>query len=704
MGAPLILIGSGIATIILGAVLTYAISKKTENSKIASDRTVATNVDKDSDENVEALDKEKYPGGYLTVLYGSQTGTAESFAIELEREGESHGFCVRIIDLEDIATPDDVKDCLLHEKYLDEDSKKCRAIFLIATYGEGESTDSSVDFVNMMKQKMGLAMSEEDLDMDENISNEEQKGDPEFFSQMEFGVFALGNTQYEHYNAMGKFFDTSIEKLGGKRVVDIGLGNDDDDLEGDFENWKDSKLWPELRKLYTEGTPVNSVAETPSSFSASLPECPFEVEFLPELKGKSDIQVDAIPKEDMQKSTRHYFTAIDCPVTVSRELRGSSDPGSTLHMEIDVSSQEDEIKYQTADNMGVLPVNDSATVESVAQALKFDLDDVFRLKGSSTHTNTSFQHIFPNPCTIRECLSRYCDLTTPPRRSELKLLSKYATDPIDKSALERMASKEGKAEYRSKIVEGHVGTVDIVSKLCPSLVIPLEHFIAAVPRLQPRLYTISSSSSLHPHSVHLTVAIFTAKKTDGSIYKGICTDHLKGIEHNGTCRVFVRNSTFRLPSDSAKPVIMIGPGTGVAPMRAFLQERSHQKHQQKLPVGKNVLYFGCKNREQDYLYADELETYEKDGTLDALYLAFSRETKSKVYVQHLLDKNAEETWQMIHEEKASIYVCGGTKMGLDVVQTLTKIVAQVGEKSDDDAKAYVDGLRSEGRFVQELWS
>lgn len=149
---------------------------------------------------------------------------------------------------------------------------------------------------------------------------------------------------------------------------------------------------------------------------------------------------------------------------------------------------------------------------------------------------------------------------------------------------------------------------------------------------------------------------------------------------------------------------MIGPGTGIAPMRALLQEREHQKTQQKLNVGSNILYFGCKKRNLDFIYKDELEKYEKDGILDQMYLAFSREQTEKVYVQHLLAKNSKETWDLIDAKGAYVYVCGGVKMGADVTEALRKIVAEYGQRSSDDAKKYIEKMTSTGRFVQELWA
>jgi NADPH-ferrihemoprotein reductase len=295
-------------------------------------------------------------------------------------------------------------------------------------------------------------------------------------------------------------------------------------------------------------------------------------------------------------------------------------------------------------------------------------------------------------------------LSGPPRRSELKLLAAYAKDPITKQALMRLSSKDGKAEYKEKILDAKMGIVDIISKLCPSIEMPLEHFISVCPRLHPRYYTISSSSSIHPKSIHATVSVLSEKRQDGSEFKGVCTNYLADLVDNGKIRAFVRESTFRLPADASKPIIMIGPGTGIAPMRALLQERSYQKSKEKKNVGSNILYFGCKKRDLDFIYSDELNAFEKEGILTEMHLAFSREQSEKVYVQHLLAKNAKDTWKLIDEQGAYIYVCGAVKMGQDVSEALRKIIGQHGDRTTTDAKAYLDDMASSGRFIQELWA
>lgn len=678
----LAVVTTGCLTVVLASVLTYALldrNKKRDLNATKSAETSAAAVDANT--TLTAVDLERYPGGVVNVYFATQTGTAESFARQLEREGTDRGFLVHVVDLEDIST-DLAK--LDHQ----------HAIFLTATYGEGEAPDHATQFVSMLKEAAGVDILGEAC---ENIS-------PEALKHLDYAVFGLGNKQYDHYNAMGKFFDNALDKVGGKRILPLGLGDDDEDLEADFEAWKDKCLWPSLVKKYVPGGTVKQ--QNGSKRSKKLPDSPLQVIYHSEKTVATDYD---LPMDQVHSSSRHYFTAFECPVKTVRELRSAQDSDSTVHVEIDIAaaaqalsmSHSNKLTYTTADNFGVLPVNDSAVVSQVAAALQYNLDAVFSVQaaeGSEWHGAP-----FPMPCTVRECLTRYCDLTSAPRRSDLKLLAAYCSDTTDQKALLRMASKEGRAEYKEKILDSLTGLVDLL-KLCPSIQMPLEHFLNVCSALQTRFFTISSSSSVHPDTVHLTVAVTKHQRNDGSMFNGLCSTHLAHCSSATTVRVFHRPSTFRLPADASRPILMVGPGTGVAPMRAFLQERAYQKQKLKLQVGFNILYFGCKKEAHDFIYKDELQNFQESGVLDHLRIAFSREQSEKVYVQHLIKQNADETWRLISEEAAHIYVCGGVKMGQEVSEALKEIISSHGGMSVDAAKDYLAKLSHDGRFIQELWA
>merc|ERR1712146_100104 len=245
---------------------------------------------------------------------------------------------------------------------------------------------------------------------------------------------------------------------------------------------------------------------------------------------------------------------------------------------------------------------------------------------------------------------------------------------------------------------------DLITESFPSVKIPFEYFLHIIPPLQPRYYTISSSSLADPKTLSITVSLTKETTRIGKVHLGVASRYLcsddsqKGFLYHG----FVRPSTFRLPQDKNTPIIMVGPGTGIAPMRAFLQEIRHLRKSGDKKSGEVILFFGCKSRDQDYIYQQELESYVNDGTLTELHNAFSREQKEKVYVQTLLRKDniASHMWELLSRD-AHVYVCGSLAMGHDVKATFTEIVKDMGKVND--APAFMKELEKNKRYIQELW-
>jgi len=678
---------TGATTIFLGSALIYVLSKnkksETESSsslKSLSTGSTETQIDDNQDSQVIKIN----------VLYGTQTGTAETFCQYLEDQGPNYGFKVNKLDLEE-AVVSGFPECLsgFDEGDGSHDAAYC-AIFIISTYGEGEPTDNSKDFIDKLKEKCGL--------------DDDGMKDPNWLDRMEYCVFGLGSRAYDNFNSMGKFTDKYLEMAGAKRIMPLGIGDDNEDLERDFEKWN-VLLWKSLQSYYESELGSKFV----DTVTEEVPTNPYVIEYASE-----EGIMDPVHYSKVNCLSKPYFTSASCPIKDSRQLishpgsiadtLNDSNPQSTLHIEIDLKDGGDVTKYFTADNLAVLPENDPVIVAAVAKACSFDLDASFRVLSKDSK---EILHLFPTPCTIENFLTRYCDLTSPPRRSELKLLSYFAKDDLDIKVLKRLSSADNSEEYREKIIKRHIGLHDILTRLCPSVCLSLDRFIQIVPRLQPRYYTISSSSSLYPHVSSITVSVLRYQRDDGSWFNGCASTFLSKAasqKEKKNISVYVRESTFRLPSDATKPVIMIGPGTGIAPMRAILQERYHQKFKLNLNIGPNVLYFGCKHAATDQLYKDEIESFMQQDVLTHYYPAFSRDQKNKVYVQHLLEKNKEETWDLIHNKGASIFVCGGIQMGHDVSETLRRIILYGAKVNMDDAKTYLDHMHDQGRFVQELWA
>uniref|UniRef100_A0A3Q1MSC4 NADPH--cytochrome P450 reductase n=1 Tax=Bos taurus TaxID=9913 RepID=A0A3Q1MSC4_BOVIN len=576
------------------------------------------------------VEKMKKTGRNIIVFYGSQTGTAEEFANRLSKDAHRYGMRGMAADPEEY----DLADLSSLPEI-----EKALAIFCMATYGEGDPTDNAQDFYDWLQ--------ETDVDL----------------SGVKYAVFALGNKTYEHFNAMGKYVDKRLEQLGAQRIFDLGLGDDDGNLEEDFITWRE-QFWPAVCEHFG----VEATGEESSPFDAKNP-----------------------------------FLAV---VTTNRKLNQGTER-HLMHLELDIS--DSKIRYESGDHVAVYPANDSALVNQLGEILGADLDIIMSLNNLDEESNK--KHPFPCPTSYRTALTYYLDITNPPRTNVLYELAQYASEPTEHEQLRKMASSsgEGKELYLRWVLEARRHILAILQDY-PSLRPPIDHLCELLPRLQARYYSIASSSKVHPNSVHICAVAVEYETKTGRINKGVATSWLRAKEPAGEnggralVPMYVRKSQFRLPFKATTPVIMVGPGTGVAPFIGFIQERAWLRQQGK-EVGETLLYYGCRRSDEDYLYREELAGFHKDGALTQLNVAFSREQLQKVYVQHLLKKDKEHLWKLIHEGGAHIYVCGDARnMARDVQNTFYDIVAEQGAMEHAQAVDYVKKLMTKGRYSLDVWS
>lgn len=381
------------------------------------------------------------------------------------------------------------------------------------------------------------------------------------------------------------------------------------------------------------------------------------------------------------------------------------------------------MSYLTADNLAVLPENSSESVAQLCAHLGFDPDMYFTLKPVSDGSE-EFRHPYPTPCSVRDAVTRYLDINSVPALSLLESLMPYVADKSQKDLFLNHLSTPDSRDLLRKFLKGNGCSVSSLLSpdgLLSSCKVPLVDFLHIVPMQQPRYYTISSSSSANPLTVAITVRLSVtmveSATLEGSLpagrsesgnkdraVQGVCSSYLQRIAPGDRLRVFIRASSFRLPQSLSTPVIMIGPGTGIAPMRAMLQELSHQVGSRTEQLGPVTLYFGCQNRQQDYIYQSELESYQSSGVLGTLHLAFSREGAQKVYVQNLLAENGQVLCQEILDMGGYVFVCGATAMGADILETITNAFATHKGWTRDVAQQTVKSLQQKGRYVQELWT
>lgn len=360
----------------------------------------------------------------------------------------------------------------------------------------------------------------------------------------------------------------------------------------------------------------------------------------------------------------------------NRKLTGEGSAKDTRHFEIDLAGSG--IVYEVGDSLGVLPMNNPALVEEILSVLGFSGDEQVPDPAG-------------NPVTIREALTRFYVIT----EKDKKLLAAIAEKDPTAAHFLPMVTPEGRAE-----LEAYVLGREVIDPLLahPAAKFTPEEFVKCLRKLQPRLYSIASSQKAQPTEVHLTVAA-VRYESHGRKREGVCSTFLADRTGDAHVPVFVHTAKhFRVPEDLSTSAIMVGPGTGIAPFMAFLQERKATG-----ATGKNWLFFGDQKAATDFLYREELEAWQNEGVLHKLSTAFSRDQAEKIYVQHRMLEAAEELYAWL-EQGAYFYICGdASRMAKDVDTALHQVVEKAGGKSAEEAAAYVEELKKSKRYRKDVY-
>jgi len=702
----------------------------------------------------------------LIVLYGSQTGTAQDLGEELARKGRRRGFSP--VELQ---AWDDYDVTRLPEETL--------LLAVVSTTGDGEEPDNMRKSWRFLLRKALPAGS---------------------LGRLRFGTFGLGDSTYPKFNAVARRLHTRLKQLGAKPLVEIGLGDDQSPrgVLGDFDTWCQS-MWPALHALCPGvllPPDVNRPALEPLIYDCQVVEiC---------TGGAGDDVGDAAALG--HRAAPNYPNAQegeeedldDLPAFYQRPY-GARNPGprpfparllvnkrltpddwfqETRHLEFDLGgflegagqgrdedkcggpqgTRQERQPYQAGDVAYLYPENRPNAVSAFLRLCNLHPQTILRIRHhpeGKALTDLTGPGDVPSECRAATLFRRYLDINAVPKRAVLEQLALLAENPEERDKLLELSSPEGADLYHEYCYREKRSVGEVLQDF-PSVRPSLSRLLSLLPRLRPRAFSIASSShplGPSPNQLHLCVAVVAFRTPYKRHRQGLCSSYLASLSPGKRVPLWIRPGSFLLPPDPRTPLIMVGPGTGVAPFKAMVEERAAQRKAMasaangrhdvggkanvegegsvvsNRPPPYEWLFYGCRKEKVDFYYREELEGYTREGKGGeeegrgegglVLVTAFSRDRAdgSKLYVTHRLQEEGPRLWPLLageggpgldpvtNKELASFFVAGSAKrMPTDVLNTLKGVAATEGRLEGKEAGQFLDGLVRARRYCVESWS
>ena len=567
----------------------------------------------------------------LLVLYGSNTGSCESFAQKIVSDSKNNGFLATLGSMDEYAN----------------NLPKDGAVIIITSSYEGHPPDNAKYFVSWI----------------DNLKSDSLK-------DVKYAVFGCGNRDWARtYQAIPKKVDEKLSEAGAIKIIKRGEADARGDFFGDFDNWyKD--FWTDLSKYFNKD--IKKLEN----------KAIYEVEVLEENRA------NILKQNELQKGE----------IVKNIELVNMNYPNARSKRHIEIKLPEN-MKYKSGDYLAILPINPIESIEKALNIFGFSHDTHIIINKSN-----EVQSFLPTgyPINVFEVLASYVELSQPATRKNIELILAYTKDESEKDSLNKLANDD----YMSNILQKRVSLLELLYKF-KSCNLPFSLFLELLPSMKTRQYSISSSPLWKEDSCTLTVAIvdFPSWSNNG-LFKGVASNYLANSYSGMKISVSVKPSNvgFHLPDNLETPIIMIGAGTGLAPFRGFIQERSIQ-FQNGRKLGEALLFFGCDHEDIDFIYKDELKQWEKSGIVKNNVVFSSQEIDGIKYVQDILWKSRIEVIELLNKN-AIIYVCGdGKRMAPAVRETFIKIYQEYKKCSFDDAEKWILNLeKTNSRYVSDVFS
>jgi sulfite reductase alpha subunit-like flavoprotein len=603
----------------------------------------------------------------LLILYGSQTGGAKEVAERVEREARKRWFTTELVYMD------------AYDKRLIRDESL--VLFVCSTTGQGEAPENMKKFWTFLRRK--------DL--------------PACLGSLSFAVFGLGDSGYPIYNAIARMLHQRLLKLGANAIVERGLGDDQHPkgYDGELEPWL-TGLWTTLMDKF----PLPPGKEIISDQEMSPPLYCVKV-------GSGALDENAVPLGSVPFGEGGgQYNPHNCPVVSDTRVTHPDHTQDVRHVEFDLTGSG--LTYVPGDVLVVHPRNPATAVAAFLELAGLQPSDVL--------------HIAPNPSaltngwikqavyiTAQELAESHLDIQGCPRRYFFEQLQNFTADEREKEKLEDFTLAENQDELYQYCQREKRTYIEVLEQF-PGARPPVDYLLSMVPRLQPRLFSLSSALLAHPQRAHVTAAVVNFTTPWKQERTGICSSFLASLGSSDSVQLSVTKGTIRMPSDPKTNVILVGPGTGIAPFRsmchhrrAFLQRERRDGDESlgstaaRLELGSIDVYYGNRYSDKDYFYREEWESMVAEGVIRSINTAFSRDQKQKVYVQDELRRNGADVWRVLSEGGHFILAGNAKQMPKDVREALENVCEQHGGMDETEAKAYMTKMGNSKRFVMETW-